>query len=175
MKNIIHGNKVLSPDELSNLQTTLLKFENKNPRDVAMILLALECGLRGQEILNLTPRDITSRKTLAVKTLKKGNPREIPISSRLWEILQAIIPAVATERIFPFSPQHLRRIWGYYRPVKKGFHCLRHTFAVGLYGRSANVRFLQKMLGHRHLTTTEVYMDFDFTEDFARKAMYPNG
>ena len=36
-------------------------------------------------------------------------------------------------------------------------HTLRHTFASRLYEKTGNLRLIQRALGHRRVTTTEVY------------------
>jgi integrase/recombinase XerD len=36
-------------------------------------------------------------------------------------------------------------------------HIFRHTCATLMLERGADIRFIQQMLGHEHLTTTEIY------------------
>ncbi len=39
-------------------------------------------------------------------------------------------------------------------------HTLRHTFATRLYEKTKNLRLVQRALGHRRVTTTEIYAQF---------------
>jgi integrase/recombinase XerC len=41
------------------------------------------------------------------------------------------------------------------RPVS--LHSLRHTFATRLYEKTGDLHLVQRALGHRQITTTEVY------------------
>jgi site-specific recombinase XerD len=41
------------------------------------------------------------------------------------------------------------------RPVS--FHSLRHTFATNLYHKTGDLHLVQRALGHRQITTTEIY------------------
>jgi site-specific recombinase XerD len=36
-------------------------------------------------------------------------------------------------------------------------HSLRHTFAMNLYRKTGDLRLVQTALGHRHISTTEIY------------------
>ena len=48
-------------------------------------------------------------------------------------------------------------------------HMLRHTFAVHCLKSGMNLRTVQKLLGHEHLTTTQIYLDVtgqDVADDF---------
>jgi integrase/recombinase XerC len=44
---------------------------------------------------------------------------------------------------------------GFDRPVS--LHSLRHTFATRLYEKTGDLHLVQRALGHRQITTTEIY------------------
>ena len=48
---------------------------------------------------------------------------------------------------------------GISRDLKHGTHTLRHTAATNYLRNGGNVRLLQEMLGHTHITTTMKYVD----------------
>jgi site-specific recombinase XerD len=40
-------------------------------------------------------------------------------------------------------------------------HSLRHTFAMNLYRKTGDLRLVQTALGHKRITTTEIYARAD--------------
>lgn len=43
-------------------------------------------------------------------------------------------------------------------------HSIRHTFATHMINRGSNIRLLQLLLGHEHITTTEIYTHVDMSK-----------
>ena len=135
-------------------------------RNSILILTALDCGLRAQELLNLTVSDVDfGNKTIWVKTLKKGNPRTIPAPDCLLKYIKTL----SSEVIFPISYQRLVQVWHLYRPCKKKFHSLRHTFAIRLYKKTKDVRLVQVALGHCNITNTMIYADYVYSQQELRR------
>lgn len=159
--------KYLTPSELERLNSILA---NAHTRDTLMIELALRLGLRASELLGLTPDDYDEQsKTLLIKTKKGGSPRELPVPLHLTKRLEAQIKP--GQRIFPIGYHRLIQIWHYHRPIKKKFHALRHTFAMGLYDKTKDIRLTKSMLGHKSMSSTGIYLEREFSLDEMRRAI----
>lgn len=143
-----------------------MKLTNRN--DV-LILLALETGARASELLSIEPSHLfDATKSVLIKTLKqKGTEqrfRELPLRPELYYAVKQFIP-------FDIGYSRLDQIWCCYRPVRKHFHALRHTFAVNLYRRTRDLKLVQLALGHSSPVTTSIYTDFVYTLDEMRRIL----
>lgn len=168
-KQILTGQKMLSPEEQSNLLSLLQKYPS---RDSTLIELALQTGARAQELLNLHIDDIDLiNNLLHIKSLKGSHQRLIPVQPKLLQKVHSLAMQAPSKKPFPISYKRLFQIWGDYRPNKKKFHSLRHTFAVNLFRRSKNLRLVQKALGHKWIKNTEIYLDFEFSHQELAQAM----
>jgi integrase/recombinase XerD len=163
------------PETLNDVEIkTLLSQPNKRARtglrDLAMIRLMLNAGLRASEVLSITVRNIdwTSGK-LTVKRGKGDKDRIVWLNEDDLDILRAWKEKKPTSGLF-FSTLDGKRIIDRYlramvkrRARKAGItkdvhpHTLRHTFATDLYRDTRNIRLVQKALGHSDLSTTMVY------------------
>ena len=164
-----------------------LKIENgtaaqfqKSMRNLTMATLMLETGIRVGEMIKLRFDDLYWND-LPVKSLfireeiaKNHSAREVPVSSRLNITLlnyrSRIVAGVGYVPIqyafFLSSPEHhigtrqVERIIkgaalsAFGRPCHP--HMLRHTFGTKLM-RVTDIRTVQTLLGHKHITSTQVY------------------
>lgn len=144
-----------------------------DPRDRAMFILMLRCGLRVEEVSRLTLDAIElSRNRLFVANGKGRKDRVVYVSEDAGTALKAYL------RLRPSKARHVflvqkgpltgtvlsvrgiqKRIEYYAREskVKVSCHSLRHTMATQLLNADADLSTIQDLLGHTHITTTQRY------------------
>ncbi len=162
--------KYLSGEEKAQLDKTLKT--NEGTRDGLFISLALNTGARISELLYLTKADLNDdNQSVYIHGLKNSNDREIPLIPTLYLRLKAYSAHEVGPRIFNISYDRMYQIWQLYKPGKKKFHSLRHTFAVELYKRTRDIRLVQVALGHRSISNTMVYMDYVYSQEELRRLL----
>ena len=165
--------KYLLDPEIERLEEILEKFAEENPRDTALIWLALYTGARASEVLATTPSDLDPyERTVFIRGLKDSNNRYVEIPKWLFEKLQALSPQDPNNKIFPISYGRFHQIWLEYRPVKKKLHSLRHTFAIMCYRKSKDIRALQTLLGHRAWSNTLIYAQYEYSTKEMRPKLF---
>jgi len=134
-------------------------------------------GLRRNELINLRPEDIDSRRKLIKIMGSKGNKdRYTILSEKLLTLLREYYrqyrpgewlfegqsggrySATSIEKIFrkAVSKAGIRK---YVTP-----HSLRHSFATHLLEQGISLRYIQEILGHSSSKTTEIYTHVDTNE-----------
>lgn len=168
--------KFLNESEREHLETILKEYLDSETRNASMILTALYSGTRASELLALHWKDIDiSNGEIRIKTLKGGNARFVVVPKfvrealKRWKDLQR--PNSEDTSVFGISYPRLVEVWHEYRPVKKPFHCLRHTFAMYVYSLTKDLRFLQMSLGHKSLSSSEIYMRYEYSASEFKKLM----
>jgi integrase/recombinase XerD len=145
-------------------------------RDRAMLELLYSTGLRRTEVANLRRYDADlARLTLFVHEGKGGRDRVVPLGARaaawLDRYLMEARPRLlggTSEALFvtdwgqPVTPEQVatavRRAKARAGVKKPGAcHLLRHACATHMLDNGADVRFIQALLGHASLATTERY------------------
>ncbi len=140
-------------------------------RDYILLLTLSRTGMRISEVTKLKKRDITT-DTIIVRQGKGKKDRVIPLEKELSSILGLFCDRLTpNSRVFPITERQARNIVYKYAPdgLEVHPHTLRHSFAVHCLKNGMNIRNLQKILGHEHLTTTQVYLDLtaaDVQDDF---------
>jgi integrase/recombinase XerD len=146
-------------------------------RDRAMLETLYSTGIRSFELCRLKCKDIYSDNgVLLVREGKGRKDRMIPIGERalVWvekyknDLRPALVTKLDEEVLFlsntgnPFNPRNLSRIVSEYIKAagieKEGAcHMFRHTMATLMLENGADIRYIQQILGHASLDTTQIY------------------
>jgi len=162
------------------VETILATCDLKSPmgiRDRAVLELLYSTGLRRFEVCNLKVWDLDMENgTMMVRQGKGKKDRCLPIGERagLWlqKYVDDVRPLFAMEPddgfLFltrhrqAFSPERISEIVrqvvaasGITKPASA--HLFRHTMATLMLEGGADIRYVQAMLGHASLSTTEIY------------------
>ena len=160
-----HLPKILSVKEISKM----LKVTN-NLKHKTILLLIYSGGLRIGELVNLKIEDIDSDSMqIHIRQAKGKKDRYIMLSENLLELLRAYYKEYKPkEFIFEgqsggqYSTQSVQSIFK--AALKKAgikkkatVHSLRHSFATHLLDEGTDIRYIQELLGHKRLETTQIY------------------
>jgi integrase/recombinase XerD len=146
-------------------------------RDRAIIEVLYSTGIRRMEVLNLSIYDLdTERGTLMVRQGKGKKDRMVPIGERAVAWLERYFNDARPALMVPpddgtlflgatgeeLSPNRLTQlVRGYVDAAdigKRGAcHLFRHTMATLMLENGADIRYIQEMLGHVELSTTQIY------------------
>ena len=146
----------------------------KTRRDWAMFRLMLRCGLRVEEVANLSLGDIDiKQRRIMVVDGKGGKDRVVYISDDAvdgllaylklrshWRVKKVFLVEKGDYKGQPISVRGIQKRMEYYAKktgLKISCHHLRHTMATQLLNADAQVESIQDLLGHNWITTTERY------------------
>jgi site-specific recombinase XerD len=144
-----------------------------DPRDMAMFMLMLRCGLRVEEVSRLTVDAVElPRNRLFVANGKGRKDRVVYLSKDARFALETYLKVRSSKarRMFlvqkgpltgaPISVRGIQKRIEYYARLSKvrvSCHSLRHTMATQLLNADADLSTIQDLLGHSHITTTQRY------------------
>lgn len=155
------------PQFLSEKQVSEIIDRTKRIKNKAIISLLYASGIRVSELCQLDRGDYHGDGTFTV-TGKGGKPRLCLIDARTMKYVTAYYatrednnPAVflsdSGARITPGAVQDTFRTVRKQTGISCHPHTLRHSFATNLLRNNANIRYVQVMLGHSSLQTTQIY------------------
>jgi len=143
-------------------------------RDDAMFRIMLRCGLRVEEVSNLTKEAIDlKRQQLIVYNGKGKKDRVTYISNDAHKALLRYLKQRSSSRVKkiflvekgtykgkPISVRGIKKRMEYYAKrsgVKASCHSLRHTMATQMLNADTRLTTIQVLLGHDNIMTTERY------------------
>lgn len=158
--------------------SALVAAATRWPERLAAILLALDAGLRLNEVhalrwsdVDVLHDEITVRHTLykaELRPTKSGKPRRVPMTSRLAAALASLprdtewvlrrstrAPSTNAPPCLSSTLTAVARIAGV---PNHGPHALRHTFATLLLTAGASLKAVSSLLGHSSIVVTARYL-----------------
>ena len=164
----------------SEVEAVLAQADPATPfglRNRAILETLYSTGLRREEVLSLHLGDLDhERSTVLVRRGKGNKDRVVPIGARAlaWiakyqaEARSALLGDLSTPCLFvtrnggsmsPNQLSHTVRVYIEQAGIAKNgaCHLLRHTAATLMLEGGADVRYIQAMLGHASLATTQIY------------------
>ena len=144
-------------------------------RDELLFEMLYQTGMRQAELRGLKDSDV-DKMAMQIKVLGKRNKeRIIPISRQLLEMVENYkkvrdeqfperenVMLLVNDRGDAMSPNFVYRVVhkileGVTTLEQKSPHVLRHTFATHMLNEGADIRAIQKILGHSSLSSTQIY------------------
>lgn len=172
--------RILKPSEVRKL----LKAPDETPkglRDRALLELFYSSGIRREEMTRLAVPDVDIRNGFVRVKGKGGRDRVVPVGQSACEALARYLkearavwlkakrnpgwtdalwlspiqphPPLKKEAVADIVRRYARRVLG--RNVSP--HVWRHSYATHLVANGANVVYVQRLLGHKSLKTTDIY------------------
>ncbi len=170
--------QVLTVDEVNKLLEQPNVGTPFGIRNRAILELLYSTAIRRLECIRLEVHDLDlNRETVFIKQGKGGKDRILPVGKRAIHWLERYINEV---RPFHSFGQEKARLFlnQFGKPMTKGYlsdmvsqnikkagiskagtscHALRHSAATHMLDNQCDIRFIQAMLGHAELNTTQIY------------------
>jgi len=171
---------VLSEKEISLIINSIQESSQFYQRDKAIIEMLYSCGIRVTELCNLEMSNLFIDEDL-IRVMGKGNKeRLLPLGLRSKKYINDYIKHSRNSHIkksgssFVFVSRNGNQLtraminiilnkWTQVSGLKKSVspHKLRHSFATHLLEGGADLRFVQALLGHSDISTTQIYTHID--------------
>ncbi|MDY3548028.1 site-specific tyrosine recombinase XerD [Riemerella anatipestifer] len=180
----------LSFEEIEKLINAIDKTNPLGKRNHTIIETLYGCGLRVSELVELKISNLNFEEEFLIVDGKGGKTRLVPLAQYTAKLIKDYLLEVRSE--IKINPKHsdilflnrrgskLTRVMVFIiikdlalqANIKKNIspHTFRHSFATHLLKNGADLRYIQEMLGHSSITTTEIYTHLD-NEDLRETIM----
>ncbi len=157
----------MSVDEVKQFFQIITNLKYK-----AIFWLIYSAGLRSGEVVRLKVNHIDSKRNLLILYNAKGQKdRQSILSPKVLNILREYYKKYKPEKWLFYSGKNkkthltadsVRKQFGRYKQLSKirqtsKPHHLRHSFATHLLEKGVDIRFIQELLGHKNIKTTQIY------------------
>ena len=159
----------LSIEEVKSILNKPNQNTKKGLKELVILSILYDTGVRVNELINLSLDDIRLGEVSTIKVLGKGNKyRTIPISDNLKILLSQYISKfnITTGILFKsnqnkkYTSNGIRYIISKYTKeinIKVTPHTFRHSKASHLVEANVPLIYIRDLLGHEHVSTTEIY------------------
>lgn len=167
---------VLSLQEINDLLASFSEKDTLSLRNKTMVELMYSTGLRVSELVNLNIEDIHLSMGFLKCKGKGSKERIVPIGEKALHILKKYLSTSRTKLNINYDNQILflnregmrisrQSFWKILKehakiinlPRNISPHKLRHSFATHLLENNVDIRFIQELLGHSDISTTQIY------------------
>lgn len=158
------------PVILSRTEIGKIIRATENPKYRLMISLGYACGLRISEVVGLKVGDLDIDELVVhIKEAKGKKDRISVLPKKLQNDLRNFVAGKSTDELVftsnrggELSTTSLQKMFR--KSLEKSrinknatFHSLRHSFATHLLENGTDVRYVQELLGHSNIRTTQIY------------------
>ena len=158
------------PNILSKKEIQLLFNSTYNLKHLTILAVIYSCGLRVSELINIKINDIdNNRMVIHIRKGKGNKDRQVQLTNQVLELLRKyykkFLPVkylITGQNGGKYSTTSVQKIIknsalkaGIYKKVTP--HTLRHSFATHLLENGTDIRFIQTILGHSDIKTTQIY------------------
>ena len=171
--------KFIYPEEIENVFKSIDTSTSIGKRDKLILEFLYGTGVRVAELCNIKIRAVDFYKQLVLIHGKGSKDRLVPLHNNLLDQIKEYIITARKEFLNRQKEQDSRILFLNYRgtpltqrgvrliinkiieeseeSLKISPHTLRHTFATHLLNNGADLRSVQELLGHAHLSSTQIY------------------
>jgi len=164
-----HSLKFLSTEQVERLLSQPQISTSQGLRNKAILEVLFSTGLRVSELVKLNRDQIDLRRREFGVIGKGGRSRVVFLSQRAADWLKKYLDGRedSTQPLFigkemRLTARSVQRIVAKYGrkarlPIEVTPHVIRHSFATDLLMAGADIRSVQEMLGHKNISTTQIY------------------
>ncbi|MBU1032835.1 tyrosine-type recombinase/integrase [Patescibacteria group bacterium] len=158
------------PIVLSHSEIEDIIVATENPKYRLIIALGYACGLRVSEVVNLRVKDLDIDELVVhIKEAKGKKDRITVLPEKLRnDLLNLVAGKNADDIVFASNrggkltttalQKMFRQSLAKTKIAKPAtFHSLRHSFATHLLENGVDIRYVQELLGHANIRTTQIY------------------
>lgn len=158
------------PVVLSREEIIKLVNSPTNPKHRLIIALAYSAGLRVSEVVSLKIKDVDLNNMTLILRGAKGNKDRVTVFSDKLKKELSVLVNQKNKNDFVFigrsrnklTTRTVQKIFTqaiYKSGITKAatFHSLRHSFATHLLENGTDIRYIQGLLGHQNIKTTQIY------------------